>query len=60
MFGKKAFFPLVLIIVSLVLFVFNLLEIGKSNHAIWGLLSNILLIIAMVLVMLENKKKTKK
>ncbi|MDF0714798.1 hypothetical protein PY092_01440 [Muricauda sp. 334s03] len=59
MFGKKAIAPLVLIIISLVLFVFNLFELKKSNNAIWGMVSNVLLIVAMIFVMVGNKKKTK-
>jgi len=59
LFGKKAIAPLVLILVSLVLFVFNLFELEKSNSAIWGMISNILLIVAMIFVMVGNKKKSK-
>lgn len=59
MFGKKSIAPLVLIIISLILFVFNLFELKKSNNAIWGMVSNILLIVAMIFVMLGNKKKSK-
>lgn len=57
MFGKKAIAPLFVILISLVLFVINLLELKNGNGGIWGLVSNILLIIAMVLVMIGNKKK---
>lgn len=60
MFGKKAIAPLVVILISLVLFVINLMELKNGNNAIWGMVSNILLIIAMVLVMIGNKKKSKK
>ena len=60
MFGKKAIAPLVVILISLVLFVINLMELKNGNTAIWGMVSNILLIIAMVLVMIGNKKKSKK
>jgi len=59
LFGKKAIAPLVLILVSLVLFVFNLFELEKSNSAIWGMISNILLIVTMIFVMVGNKKKSK-
>ncbi|WP_437396072.1 hypothetical protein [Flagellimonas lutimaris] len=59
MFGKKAIAPLVLILISLVLFVFNPFELEKSNSAIWGMISNILLIVAMIFVMVGNKKKSK-
>ncbi|RIV34970.1 hypothetical protein D2V08_06285 [Flagellimonas lutimaris] len=59
MFGKKAIVPLVLILISLVLFVFNLFELEKSNSAIWGMVSNVLLIGAMVFVMVGNNKKSK-
>ena len=44
MFGKKAIVPLVLILISLVLFVFNLFEFKNGNRAIWGMVSNVLLI----------------
>ena len=59
MFGKKAIVPLVLIIISLVLFVFNLFEFKNGNSAIWGMVSNVLLIGAMVFVMVGNNKKSK-
>ncbi|MFT0713983.1 hypothetical protein [Flagellimonas lutimaris] len=59
MFGKKAIAPLVPILISLVLFVFNLFELKKSNSAIWGMVSNLLLIVAMIFVMIGNKKKSK-
>jgi len=58
MFGKKAIAPLVPILISLVLFVFNLFELKKSNSAIW-MVSNLLLIVAMIFVMIGNKKKSK-
>ncbi|MBW8198953.1 hypothetical protein [Flagellimonas abyssi] len=60
MFGKKAIAPLVVIVISLVLFVINLIELKNGNGEIWGMVSNILLIIAMALVMIGNKKKSKK
>jgi len=60
MFGKKAIAPLVLIIISFVLFILNLFELKKGNSAIWGMVSNILLIVAMVFVIIDNKKKSKK
>ena len=60
MFDKKTIAPLVVIVISLVLFVINLLELKNGNSAIWGIVSNILLIIAMVIVIFENKKKSKK
>jgi len=50
---------LVPILISLVLFVFNLFELKKSNSAIWGMVSNLLLIVAMIFVMIGNKKKSK-
>ncbi|MER3319493.1 MAG: hypothetical protein RIB79_14465 [Allomuricauda sp.] len=59
MFGKKAIAPLVLILIGLVLFVFNLFELKKSNSAIWGMVSNLLLIVAMIFVLVGNKKKSK-
>ena len=59
MFGKKAIAPLVVIVISLVLFVINLIELKNGNGEIWGMVSNILLIIAMALVMIGNKKKSK-
>lgn len=60
MFGKKAIAPLVVIVISLVLFVINLIELKNGNGEIWGMVSNILLIIAMALVIIGNKKKSKK
>nr|WP_288978417.1 hypothetical protein [uncultured Allomuricauda sp.] len=60
MFGKKAIAPLVVIVISLVLFVINLIEVKNGNGEIWGMVSNILLIIAMALVIIGNKKKSKK
>tara|TARA_B100000749_G_scaffold247555_1_gene211042 strand:+ start:158 stop:376 length:219 start_codon:yes stop_codon:yes gene_type:complete len=59
MFGKKAIAPLVVIVISLVLFVINLIEVKNGNGEIWGMVSNILLIIAMALVIIGNKKKSK-
>lgn len=59
MFGKEAIAPLVLILIGLVLFVFNLFELKKSNSAIWGMVSNLLLIVAMIFVLVGNKKKSK-
>tara|TARA_B100000378_G_scaffold271138_1_gene261278 strand:- start:868 stop:1086 length:219 start_codon:yes stop_codon:yes gene_type:complete len=59
MFGKKAIAPLMVIVISLVLFVINLIELKNGNGEIWGMVSNILLIIAMALVMIGNKKKSK-
>ncbi|MBW8242614.1 hypothetical protein K1F50_07360 [Muricauda oceani] len=60
MFGKKAIAPLVVMVISLVLFVINLIELKNGNGGIWGMVSNILLIIAMALVITGNKKKSKK
>ena len=60
MFGKKAIAPLMVIVISLVLFVINLIELKNGNGEIWGMVSNILLIIAMALVIIGNKKKSKK
>lgn len=59
MFGKKAIGPLVIILISLALFIINLFEMQKDNSTIWGMVSNILLIVAMVLVMVKNTKKSK-
>lgn len=59
MFGKKAIAPLVVIVISPVLFVINLIELKNGNGEVWGMVSNILLIIAMALVMIGNKKKSK-
>ncbi|WP_127136049.1 hypothetical protein [Flagellimonas oceanensis] len=60
MFDKKTIAPLVVIVISLVLLVINLMGLKNGNTAIWGIVSNILLIIAMVIVIFENKKKSKK
>ena len=53
MFGKKGLLPGLLIIASLILLFLNIVNDGS----IYGILSNILLIIAMVLVLIDNKKK---
>lgn len=59
MFGKKAIGPLVIILISLALFIINLFEMQKDKSTIWEMVSNILLIVAMVLVMVKNTKKSK-
>ncbi|NDV14618.1 hypothetical protein GO009_01150 [Muricauda sp. TY007] len=59
MFGKKAIGPLVIILIGLALFIINLFEMQKDKSTIWGMVSNILLIVAMVLVMVKNTKKSK-
>jgi hypothetical protein len=53
MYGKKGWLPGILILASLVLLILNILKDGS----IYGIISNILLIIAMVLVLIANKKK---
>ena len=53
MFGKKGLLPGLLIIASLVLLFLNILNDGS----IYGIISNLLLIIAMVFVLIGNKKK---
>ncbi|MBA4745309.1 MAG: hypothetical protein H2058_08625 [Muricauda sp.] len=57
MFGKKAIAPVLLIVISLALLVINLIELKKGNSALWGIVSNILLIVAMVAVIREKKSK---
>jgi len=57
MFGKKAVLPFVLIIASLVLLVLNLTG-PKGEKNIYGAISNVLLILAMVLVIIGNRKKS--
>ena len=53
MFGKKGLLPGLLVIASLVLLFLNILNDGS----IYGIISNLLLIIAMVFVLIGNKKK---
>lgn len=60
MFGKKAIAPLILILISLVLLVLNLLELNKGKDTIYGALSNLLLIVAMVFVIIGNGKNSNK
>ncbi|WP_318311037.1 hypothetical protein [Flagellimonas crocea] len=57
MFGKTAFAPLVVIIISAILFGLNIYEQRNGNGSIWGILSNILLILAMIFVIREKKEK---
>ncbi|MHA7831624.1 MAG: hypothetical protein ACX93O_11035 [Flagellimonas sp.] len=57
MFVKKAIAPVLLIVISLALLVINLIELKKGNSALWGIISNILLIVAMVAVIREKKPK---
>ncbi len=57
MFGKKTIAPILVIVISLVLFVLNLIELNKGNSAILGIISNILLIVAMIVVIREKKNK---
>ncbi|MEQ5791045.1 hypothetical protein J4E06_08280 [Muricauda sp. NFXS6] len=57
MFVKKGIAPVLLIVISLALLVINLIELKKGNSALWGIISNILLIVAMVAVIREKKSK---
>ena len=57
MFVKKAISPVLVIVISLALLVINLIELKKGNSALWGIISNILLIVAMVAVIREKKSK---
>ncbi|HKL90668.1 MAG TPA: hypothetical protein VJ880_05760 [Allomuricauda sp.] len=57
MFVNKAIAPVLLIVISLALLVINLIELKKGNSALWGIISNILLIVAMVAVIREKKSK---
>lgn len=57
MFVKKAIAPVLVIVISLALLVINLIELKKGNSALWGIISNILLIVAMVAVIREKKSK---
>ncbi|MDF0706894.1 MAG: hypothetical protein VX772_01595 [Bacteroidota bacterium] len=59
MFGKNTTAPLIVILISLVLFVLNIMELKNGNSSIWGMISNVLLIFAMVMVILDRKKKSK-
>lgn len=60
MFGKRAILPLILIIASIVLLVFNIIELNRDEGAgsIYGPVSNILLIIGMVMVIIGNRKSS--
>lgn len=51
--------PYILIIFSLVLLVLNVIEFMDGTSSILSIISNLLLILAMVLVIRENKKKAK-
>ncbi len=56
MFQKKVILPGILLVASLVLLVLNLTSPdGEIN--ILGVISNVLLILAMVLVIIDNRKK---
>tara|TARA_R110002012_G_scaffold66614_2_gene174139 strand:+ start:13793 stop:13969 length:177 start_codon:yes stop_codon:yes gene_type:complete len=57
MFVKKTIAPVLVIVISLALLVINLIELKKGNSALWGIISNILLIVAMVAVIREKKSK---
>ena len=57
MFVKKTIAPVLVIVISLALLVINLIELKKANSALWGIISNILLIVAMVAVIREKKSK---
>ncbi len=55
MFEKKVILPVILIVAGLVLLVLNLTPKGEIN--IYGAVSNVLLILGMVLVIIDNRKK---
>ncbi|AEM70379.1 hypothetical protein Murru_1337 [Allomuricauda ruestringensis DSM 13258] len=58
MFGKKSIVALALIIISFVLFVMNLIGLNNGEDTLYGILSNLLLILAMALVIVGERKKT--
>ncbi len=55
MFDKKGILAVVLIVGSAILLILNLVKDGS----IYAILSNILLIVAMVFVLIGNRKKKK-
>jgi len=58
MFGKRAILPLILILASIVLFLVNLLHRSKrDSFLILGMVSNLLVIAAMVLVLIGNRRR---
>ena len=61
MFGKRAILPFVLIIMSIILFVLNISGLNEEDNSgrIYGLISNALLIFAMILVVIGNRKSSK-
>jgi hypothetical protein len=61
MFGKRAILPFVLIIMSIILFVLNISGLKEEDYSgrIYGLISNALLIFAMILVVIGNRKSSK-
>ena len=61
MFGKRAILPFILLVASVVLLVLNLLELNKEegSGSIYGPISNFLLIIAMITVIIGNRKSDK-
>lgn len=61
MFGKRAAVPLILIALSAILFLVNLWNFGSGaegeNGNSLGMVSNLLVIAAMVLVLIGNRKQ---
>ena len=60
MFGKKAILPFILIIASIVLLILNIIELNKNNSSgnIYGPISNVLLILAMIFVIIGNRRSS--
>ena len=58
MFGKRAILPLILILASVVLFLMNLLHRSKwDSFLTLAMVSNLLVIAAMVLVLIGNRRR---
>lgn len=60
MFGKRAIAPLILILFGMILFVLNLVELNRGKDTLYGALSNLLIMAAMVLVIIGNGKNPNK
>ncbi len=56
MFGKKSIVALVLIIISLALFVLNLIWPNNGEGTSYGVLSYLLLLLAMAMIIIGEKK----
>jgi hypothetical protein len=61
MIGKRAILPFVLLVASIILLVLNISELNREDDSgsIYGPISNVLIIIAMILVIVGNRKSSK-